>query len=318
MYVIQLNGEPHYVQATSAVLSAAGSTGTTAITLNQSDLPANTYIQQTHLEPQIQTVQQPATATVIHQQTDAFQDVIDYVQNLYADLAKEKHFSTYFCLFCSQEFVDLRLLLRHTSYGHRTKILDGTTNLDQDFEALVRKKLELKEQQTAAANQQLYQCVQCQQMFNSLDVISEHLNHCQVASTATNVLQTASVTDNVTTADNLTYQPKIEVPEPKPAVNTRDHYVPYGCAQCKYDGAIWRQSFHSLRLNDFILGTFTDILNRWPKVFHNSRANGPFAHLHRWNFLRGSSLFAPEILGRCAERPTHCHQWGKHQLYTEN
>lgn len=234
MYVIQLNGEPHYVQATSAVLSAAGTTAATAIALNQSDLPANTYIQQTHLEPHIQPVQQPA-ATVIHQQTDAFQDVIDYVQNLYADLAKEKHFSTYFCLFCTQEFVDLRLLLRHTSYAHRTKILDGTTNLDQDFEALVRKKLELKEQQAAAASQQLYQCVQCQQMFNSLEVISEHLNHCQVAGGAGNVLQTGGVVDTVTVADTLaTYQPKIEVPEPKPAANTRDHYVPYGCAQCKY------------------------------------------------------------------------------------
>lgn len=239
MYVIQLNGEPHYVQATSAVLSAAGTTAATAIALNHADLPANTYIQQTHLEPQIQTVQQPTATTVIHQQTDAFQDVIDYVQNLYADLAKEKHFSTYFCLFCTQEFVDLRLLLRHTSYAHRTKILDGTTNLDQDFEALVRKKLELKEQQAAAASQQLYQCVQCQQMFNSLEVISEHLNHCQVgggaAAAAANVLQTAGVVDTVTVADTLaTYQPKIEVPEPKPAANARDHYVPYGCAQCKY------------------------------------------------------------------------------------
>lgn len=232
MYVIQLNGEQHYVQATSAVLSTpSGGNATTTIALNQADLPANTYIQQAHLEPQqIQTIQ-PQT-TVIHQQADTFQEVIDYVQNLYSELLREKQLTTYFCLFCTQEFVDLRLLIRHTSSAHRTGILDGSTNLDQDFEALVRKKIELKEQQNAA-NQQLYQCVQCQQMFNSLDVISEHLNHCQVETTTANVMQQSNIVENVATVDTVTYQPKIE-----PAEVKRDHYIPYGCAQCK-----WRQNF---------------------------------------------------------------------------
>lgn len=237
MYVIQLNGEQHYVQATSAVLSSANTPGTTAITLNQADLPANTYIQQqTQLEPQIQTIQ-PQTTVIQQQPTDTFQEVIDFVHNLYSELAKEKHLTTYFCLFCTQEFVDLRLLLRHIAYSHRTKILEGSMNLDQDFETLVRKKVELKEQQTATANQQLYQCVQCQQMFNSLDVISEHLNHCQVATTATNVVQATQphVVDNVATVDNVIYQPKVDAAETKQqAINVRDQYIPYGCAQCEY------------------------------------------------------------------------------------
>lgn len=227
MYVIQLNnGEQHYVQATSAVLSSTAPTAT-AITINPTDqLQSNAYIQSNHLG-QIQTVQ-PHEATVVHQQqTDSFQEVLDYIQHLYTEIAKEKTIRQYICLFCAQDFNDLRSLLRHTSFSHRTKILDGTISLEQDFDALVRKKLQAKEQQTQ--NQQLYQCVQCQQMFNSLEVISEHLAHCQPPS--------ATISNVVPSSNSTSYQEKTATELINASSNKSqtiaDQYIPYGCAQCK-------------------------------------------------------------------------------------
>ncbi|XP_055297769.1 putative mediator of RNA polymerase II transcription subunit 26 [Sitodiplosis mosellana] len=228
MYVIQLNnGEQHYVQATSAVLSSATPTAT-AITINPTDqLQTQTYLQQNTLGQTIQTVQ-PHEAAVIQQQNDSFQDILDYIQHLYTELAKEKAIRHYICLFCTQDFNDLRSLLRHTSFSHRTKILDGTISLEQDFEALIRKKIQAKEQQSQ--NQQLYQCVQCQQMFNSLEIISEHLTHCQPPSaTITNVVpssNSASYQQGKTTSTEL-----VNTSANKSHV-AADQYIPYGCAQC--------------------------------------------------------------------------------------
>lgn len=226
MYVIQLNnGEQHYVQATSAVLSSAAPTAT-AITINPTDqLHANAYLQQNQLG-QIQTVQ-PQEATVVQQQNDSFQEILDYIQHLYTEIAKEKNIRHYVCLFCTQDFTDLRSLLRHTSFSHRTKILDGTISLEQDFDALIRKKIQAKEQQ----NQQLYQCVQCQQMFNSLEIISEHLAHCQPPPT--------TITNIVPSSNSASYQGK----SPTELINTSstksqiiaEQYIPYGCAQCKHN-----------------------------------------------------------------------------------
>lgn len=238
MYVIQLNnGEQHYVQATSAVLSSAAP-ATTAITINPTDqLQSNaSYLQQNQLA-QIQAIQ-PQEATVIHQQNDSFQDVLDYIQHLYTEVAKEKNIRCYVCLFCAQDYDDLRSLLRHTSFSHRTKILDGTISLEQDFEALIRKKLDAKEQESQ--NQQLYQCVQCQQMFSSLEIISEHLAHCQPPSAAS--------TSNVVASPNSStssYQAKasstglINTSVSKSQVLV-EPYIPYGCAQCKLN------SFYSI------------------------------------------------------------------------
>lgn len=236
MYVIQLNnGEQHYVQASSAVVSAPS----TAIALNPSDHMQHTaYLQSHQLEPQLQTIQ-PQQTTVIHHQTDAFQEVLDFIQHLYTELSKEKHLTHYFCLFCSQEYTDLRLLLRHTSDLHRHKILDGTINLEQDFEAIVRKKIQTKDQQSNT-NQQLYQCVQCQQMFNSLEIITEHLNHCQPPQTVTTVVQPQASVESVPSVESVSYQVKnestpIEIdssPNHPQMVNIQDPYIPYGCAQC--------------------------------------------------------------------------------------
>lgn len=226
MYVIQLNnGEQHYVQATSAVLSSATPTAT-AITINPTDqLPPNTYLQQNQLA-QIQTVQQQEP-TVVQQQNDSFQEILDYIQHLYTELAKEKNIRHYVCLFCAQDFTDLRSLLRHTSFSHRTKILDGSLSLEQDFEALIRKKIQAKEQQSH--NQQLYQCVQCQQMFNSLEIISEHLAHCQPPST--------TITNVVPSSNSASYQGKTSTELVNTSSNKSqiivEQYIPYGCAQCK-------------------------------------------------------------------------------------
>lgn len=230
MYVIQLNnGEQHYVQATSAVLSPAAQTAT-AITINPTDpaMQHNAYLQQNQLG-QIQTIQ-PQEATVIQQQqqNDSFQDVLDYIQHLYTELAKEKNLRYYVCLFCTQDFNDLRSLLRHTSFSHRTKILDGTISLEQDFEDVVRKKIQAKEQQNQ--NQQLYQCVQCQQMFSSLETISEHLAHCQPPS--------ANISNVVPPSNNSApYQAKSSTELINSSVSKpqtiADTYIPYGCAQCK-------------------------------------------------------------------------------------
>lgn len=226
MYVIQLNnGEQHYVQATSAVLSPAAPTAT-AITINPTDqMQQNAYIQQNQLG-QIQTIQQPE-ATVIQQQNDSFQDVLDYIQHLYMELGKEKTMRYYICLFCTQDFNDLRSLLRHTSFSHRTKILDGTISLEQDFEDVIRKKIQAKEQQSQ--NQQLYQCVQCQQMFDSLDTISEHLTHCQPPS--------AAISNVVPSSNNGSYQAKTSTELVNSSASKSqiiaEPYIPYGCAQCK-------------------------------------------------------------------------------------
>lgn len=232
MYVIQLNnGEQHYVQATSAVLSSATPTAT-AITINPTDqLQSNaSYLQQNQLA-QIQTIQ-PQETTVIHQPNDSFQDVLDYIQHLYVEVAKEKNIRCYICLFCTQDFDDLRSLLRHTSFSHRTKILDGTISLEQDFEALIRKKLDAKEQENQ--NQQLYQCVQCQQMFSSLEIISEHLAHCQPP-TATATISNVVPTANTSTSS---YQAKASSTGLVNTSVSKSHvlaetYIPYGCAQCK-------------------------------------------------------------------------------------
>lgn len=238
MYVIQLNnGEQHYVQATSAVLSSTTPTAT-AITINPTDqLQTNaTYLQQNQLA-QIQTIQ-PQETTVIHQQNDSFQDVLDYIQHLYVEVAKEKNLRCYVCLFCAQDFDDLRSLLRHTSFSHRTKILDGTISLEQDFEALIRKKLDAKEQESQ--NQQLYQCVQCQQMFSSLEIISEHLAHCQPPSavaTVSNVVPSANTsTSSYQAKASSTGLANISVSKSHVLVET---YIPYGCAQCKSNFSIF-------------------------------------------------------------------------------
>lgn len=226
MYVIQLNnGEQHYVQATSAVLSPATPT-TTAITINPAEqLQHNAYLQQNQLG-QIQTIQPQETA-VVQPQNDSFQEVLDYIQHLYTELAKEKNIRCYLCLFCAQDFNDLRSLLRHTSFSHRTKILDGTISLEQDFEALIRKKIQTKEQQSQ--NQQLYQCVQCQQMFGSLEIISEHLAHCQP--------QSATISNVVPSSNSASYQTKTSTELANSSASksqtVSDSYVPYGCAQCK-------------------------------------------------------------------------------------
>lgn len=240
MYVIQLNnGEQHYVQATSAVLSSATPTAT-AITINPTDqLQTNaSYLQQNHQLAQIQAIQpQETTTTVIHQQNDSFQDVLDYIQHLYTEVAKEKNVRCYICLFCAQDYDDLRSLLRHTSFSHRTKILDGTISLEQDFEALIRKKLDAKEQESQ--NQQLYQCVQCQQMFSSLEIISEHLAHCQPPSVAAAAATISNVVPSPNTSTSSSYQSSkasstglhnTSVSKSQVLVET---YIPYGCAQCK-------------------------------------------------------------------------------------
>lgn len=226
MYVIQLNnGEQHYVQATSAVLSSAAPTAT-AITINPTDqLQQNAYLQQNQLG-QIQTVQ-PQETTIVQQQNDSFQEILDYIQHLYTELAKEKNIRHYVCLFCAQDFNDLRSLLRHTSFSHRSKILDGTISLEQDFESLIRKKIQAKEQQSQ--NQELYQCVQCQQMFNSLEIISEHLTHCQP--------QSATISQAVPSSNSASYQGKTSAELVNTSSNksqiVADQYIPYGCAQCK-------------------------------------------------------------------------------------
>lgn len=232
MYVIQLNnGEQHYVQATQAVLSSA-TPATTAITINPTDqLQSNAYLttQQNQLA-QIQAIQ-PHEATVIQQQNDSFQDILDYIQHLYTEVAKEKNIRCYVCLFCAQDFDDLRSLLRHTSFSHRTKILDGTISLEQDFEALIRKKLDAKEQESQ--NQQLYQCVQCQQMFSSLEIISEHLAHCQPPPPPTPSVSNIVASSN----SSVSYQAKpsstglIDTSVSKSQVLV-EPYIPYGCAQC--------------------------------------------------------------------------------------
>lgn len=236
MYVIQLNnGEQHYVQATSAVLSSAAPAATTAITINPTDqLQSNAYLQQNQLA-QIQAIQ-PQEATVIHPQNDLLQDVLTYIPQLYNALAKERNIQCYICLFCAQDYDDLRSLLRHTSFSHRTKILDGTINLEQDFEALIRKKLDTKEQES---QNQLYQCVQCQQMFTSLEIITEHLAHCQPP--APQPQSSAASISNVVPSSNssTSYQAKapstglIGTSVTKSQILV-EPYIPYGCAQCKH------------------------------------------------------------------------------------
>lgn len=227
MYVIQLNnGEQHYVQATSAVLSSAAPTATTIAINPTEQLQSGAYLQPNALG-QVQTVQPHDASIIVQQQNDSFQEILDYIQNLYTEISKEKSLRYYVCLFCTQDFNDLRSLLRHTSFSHRTKILDGTISLDQDFETLVRKRIQAKEQQ--CQNHQLYQCVQCQLMFNSLEIITEHLQQCQLPS--------VTISNVVPSSNSASYHEKNSTELINTSSNKshiiNDQYIPYGCAQCK-------------------------------------------------------------------------------------
>lgn len=182
----------------------------------------------------------PAAAyTQIH--PDTFYDVIDYVEHLYADFATEKPITQYFCLFCANEFNDMRLLIRHITESHRAKILDGTINLEQDFREIVRNKIISAEQNRTviSTDSQLYQCGQCQHMFHSLDVIAEHFTRCQGVSPQSQSIEQIKVeppmkmSPQIKTESAATIVQTLESPSAT-HIETISHneYVPYGCARC--------------------------------------------------------------------------------------
>lgn len=186
------NGEQHLVQANSALEAA------TAFQLSRQ--------QQT----QTQTIQPPQN------DMQPFYDLIDYLQILYHELAAEKSLTAFYCLFCSDEFTDLPQLIQHTTNAHQTQIVDGTLKLNLDFREIVREKMTASDRARQAANAQLYQCVQCQQMFQSLEVITEHLNHCQPIN---GMLHQQEMMPTQQPSMTMLEPPKIEP-------------LPYGCAKC--------------------------------------------------------------------------------------
>lgn len=153
-----------------------------------------------------------------NQKSDPFREVIEFVEQLYAELAQSKsNFSDYSCLFCRSEYMDLNLLLYHIEDYHRNQILDGTFNLQQNFEELIKKKIgtvvkteEQPEQHTLETNQ-LYQCAKCKVTYASVRAITEHVSQCSVS------------VQSVVRSNILAPAP---VPQPPPNPNL------YGCARC--------------------------------------------------------------------------------------
>ncbi|KAG4075440.1 hypothetical protein HA402_015093 [Bradysia odoriphaga] len=151
------------------------------------------------------------------QKSDPFREVIEFVEQLYSELAQNKsNFSDYSCLFCRSEYMDLNLLLYHIEDYHRNQILDGTFNLQQNFEELIKKKIgtvvkeEQPEQRTLESNQ-LYQCAKCKVTHSSVRAITEHVNQCSV-----------SIVQSVVRSTNFL----APAPQPPPNPNL------YGCARC--------------------------------------------------------------------------------------
>lgn len=149
------------------------------------------------------------------QKSDPFREVIEFVEQLYSELAQSKsNFSDYSCLFCRSEYIDLHSLLYHIEDYHRNQILDGTFNLQQNFEELIKKKIgtvvkteEQPEQRTLESNQ-LYQCAKCKITYASVRAITEHVNQCTVS------------VQSVVRSTNILPPP----PPPNPNL--------YGCARC--------------------------------------------------------------------------------------
>lgn len=235
-FVLLNNGEQQpFIQANSSAEAAA---------LQQS--------QQYIIDQQLEIQQQPQAQQVqIH--PDTFYDVIDYVKHLYADFATEKNLTQFYCLFCANEFNDMRLLIRHIAEVHRAKILDGTINLEQDFREIVRNKILSAERNRTviSTDSQLYQCGQCQQMFQSLDTIAEHFTQCQ-SDTQQQLAQTQP-TEQLKVEPSMIMSPQTPKLEPS-ATNLHEietrwtqlpaspnyQYLsttsvqsqPYGCARC--------------------------------------------------------------------------------------
>lgn len=150
------------------------------------------------------------------QKSDPFREVIEFVEQLYSELAQSKsNFSDYSCLFCRSEYTDLNLLLYHIEDYHRNQILDGTFNLQQNFEDLIKRKIgtvvkaEPEPEQRALETSQLYQCAKCKVTYASVRAITEHVNQC-----------TVSVQSVVRSTNILAPLP----PPPNPNL--------YGCARC--------------------------------------------------------------------------------------
>lgn len=133
------------------------------------------------------------------QTNDPFREVIEFVEQLYTELAQSKsNFSDYSCLFCRSEYFDLHTLVYHIEDFHRNQILDGTFNLQQNFEELIKKKIgtvvkaeELQPEQRTLESNQLYQCAKCKITYASVNAITSHVNQCSVS--VQNVVRSANV-----------------------------------------------------------------------------------------------------------------------------
>lgn len=149
------------------------------------------------------------------QKNDPFREVIEFVEQLYSELAQSKsNFNDYSCLFCRSEYLDLHTLLYHIEDYHRNQILDGTFNLQQNFEELIKKKIgtvksEDQPEQRALESNQLYQCAKCKITYSSVRAITEHVNQCSVS------------VQSVVRSTNI-----LAPPAPLPNPNL------YGCARC--------------------------------------------------------------------------------------
>lgn len=150
------------------------------------------------------------------QKSDPFREVIEFVEQLYSELAQSKsNFSDYSCLFCRSEYMDLHLLLYHIEDFHRNQILDGTFNLQQNFEELIKKKIgtvvktEEPPEQRALESNQLYQCAKCKVTYASVRAITEHVNQCTVS------VQNVVRSTNILAAPPAPINPNL-----------------YGCARC--------------------------------------------------------------------------------------
>lgn len=163
----------------------------------------------------------------IVQASESFREVIDFVERLYIELAQTKtHFNDYSCIFCSCAYFELNALISHIEDFHRDQILQGTFDLERNFEEFLRSRIlgssgaAKDEVEASQSPYEMYQCAKCQQTFVSVADITEHLVICSRNEVCQQQQQ-----------QSHHHQQQQQTQIEPPAVQNQNLY---GCARCGY------------------------------------------------------------------------------------
>lgn len=133
---------------------------------------------------------------------DPFTEITDFVHQLYKELVaqKEPHaFNDFSCVFCDAAYFHLSHLTQHLESVHRHQVLNGTFQLQSNFEEIIRARIlqgiATNQQQPLALDQStsqsvkmeslaqappghMYQCAKCFATFGHMDEVTQHVAHC--------------------------------------------------------------------------------------------------------------------------------------------